>query len=94
MLKKWFQRVPKWNTKNDQRRQKACSGRVSKKNLNKVSSPGSEKVKFCSYLLYFSKVGGLRKGHFFGDHFGYHLGDKIDEIGVQMNSKKSYQKKL
>ena len=46
-------------------------------------------MRFCYYLLHFSKVGGLRKGHFLGHHFGDHMGDKIVEIGVQMSSKKS-----
>ena len=50
---------------------------------------GSQKVRFCCYLLYVSKVRGLGKSSFFGDHFGDHLGDNIVDIGIQMSSKKS-----
>ena len=45
--KKWFQRVPKWNPKVDQNRQKGCSGGVPKRDLKKVPSPGPGKVRFC-----------------------------------------------
>ena len=45
-------------------------------------------MRFCNHLLLFSKVRGLRKGHLLGTIFGDHLGDKIIEIRVQVNSKK------
>ena len=66
MLKTLFQRVPKWTPKVDQNRQKGCSGGVPKRDLKKVPSPGSGKVRSGNYLLHFSKVSGLRKGHFLG----------------------------
>ena len=55
---------PKWTPKVDQNRQKGCSGGVPKRDLKQVPSPGRGKVRFCSYLLHFSKVRGLRKGSF------------------------------
>ena len=61
--KKWFQRVSKWTPKVDLNRQKACSGGASKGDLKKVPSPGPGKVRSGCYLLHFSKVRGLRKGH-------------------------------
>ena len=70
VLKNWFQRVPKWTTKVDQNRQKGCSGGVSKRDLKKGPSPGSGKVRFCYYLLHFSKVGGLKKDTFVGTILG------------------------
>ena len=66
VLKKWFQRVPKWTPKVDQNRQKGCSGGVPKRDLKKVPSPGPGKVRSGCYLLHFSKVRGLRKGSFLG----------------------------
>ena len=45
---------------------KACSGGVSKRDLKNGPSPGSGKVRFCNYLLHFSKVGGLKKDTFLG----------------------------
>ena len=70
VLKKWFQRVPKWTPKVDQNRQKGCSGGVSKRDLKNGPSPGSGKVRFCNYLLHFSKVGGLKKDTFLGTILG------------------------
>ena len=66
VLNKWFQRVPKWTPKVDQNRQKGCSGGVPKRDLKKVPSPGSGKMRLCNYLLHFSKVRCLRKGIFLG----------------------------
>ena len=66
VLNKWFQRVPKWTPKVDQNRQKGCSGGVPKRDLKKVPSPGSGKVRSGSYLFHFSKVRGVRKGNFWG----------------------------
>ena len=40
VLKKWFQRVPKWTPKVGKNRQKGCFGGVPKRNLKKVPSPG------------------------------------------------------
>ena len=88
VLKKWFQRVPKWTPKVHQNRQKGCSGGVSKRDLKKVPSPGSGKVRFCSYLLHFSKVGGFKKDTFLGP-FWDRLGDNIFENRVP----EQYQKK-
>ena len=70
MSKKWFQRVPKWTPKVDKNRQKGCSGGVPKRDLKKVPSPGPGKVRFCCYLLHFSKVGGLKKVTFLGTILG------------------------
>ena len=64
--KNLFQRVPKWTPKVDKNRQKGCSGGVPKRDLQKVPSPGPGKVRFCNYLLHFSKVRCLRKGTFLG----------------------------
>ena len=86
--KKWFQRVPKWTPKVGKNRQKGCSGGVPKRNLKKVPSPGPGKVRFCCYLLHFSKVGGLKRACFLGTVLE-HLGDKIVEIGVKMSGQKS-----
>ena len=49
---------------------KACSGGVSKRDLKNGPSPGSGKVRFCCYLLHFSKVGGLKKDTFVGTILG------------------------
>ena len=68
--KKWFQRVPKWTPKVAKNRQKGCSGGVPKRDLKKVPSPGPGKVRFCCYLLHFSKVGGLKKVTFLGTILG------------------------
>ena len=70
VFKKWFQRVPKWTPKVDKNRQKGCSGGVPKRDLKKVPSPGPGKVRFCCYLLHFSKVGGLKKVTFLGTILG------------------------
>ena len=64
--KKWFPRVPTWTPKVDQNRQKGRSGGVSKRGPQKGPPPGPGKVRFCYYLLYFSKVRDLRKGSFLG----------------------------
>ena len=70
VLKKWFRSVPKWTPKVDQNRQKGCSGGVSKRDLKNGPSPGPGKVRFCCYLLHFSKVGGLKKDTFLGTILG------------------------
>ena len=70
MSKKWFQRVPKGTPKVDKNRHKAGSGGVSKGDLKMVPSPGPGKVRFCHYLLHFSKVGGLKKDTFLGTILG------------------------
>ena len=49
---------------------KACSGGVSKRDLKNGPSPGSGKVRFCNYLVHFSKVGGLKKDTFLGTILG------------------------
>ena len=49
---------------------KACSGGVSKRDLKNGPSPGSGKVRFCHYLLHFSKVGGLKKDTCLGTILG------------------------
>ena len=49
-------------------------------------------MRFCCYLLHFSKVRGFKKYTFVGTIFGDNLGDKIVEIGVQMSGKKSNEK--
>ena len=64
--KKRFQRVPKGTLKVEQNRSKAGSGGVSKGDLKMGPSPGPGKVRFCCYLLHFSKVGGLKKNTFLG----------------------------
>ena len=66
VLKKWFQRVPKWTPKVAKKSIKACSGGVSKRDLKKVPSPGPGKVRSGFYLLHFSKARGLRKGSLLG----------------------------
>ena len=86
--KKWFQRVPKWTPKVDQNRQKGCSGGVPKRDLKKVPSPGPGKVRFCSYLLHFSKVRGLRKGTFLGTILESILETKSWKQGSRAASKK------
>ena len=68
--KKWFQRVPKWTPKVVKNRQKGCSGGVPKRDLKKVPSPGPGKVRFCYYLLHFSKVRGLKQDSFLGTSLG------------------------
>ena len=70
VLKKWFRRVPKWTPKVDQNRQKGCFGGVSKRDLKNGPSPGSGKVRFCFYVLHFSKVGGFKKDTFLGTALG------------------------
>ena len=83
--------------KSRQNRQKGCSGRVSKRDLKKVPSPGPGKVRFCCYLLHFSKVRGLRKGNFLGTFlesiFGVDFGDKIMNTRLQSSIKKSAENK-
>ena len=65
-----FQRVPEGTPEVDENREKARSGGVSKRDLKKGPSPAPGKVRFCNYLLYFSKVRGLRKGHLLGTILG------------------------
>ena len=57
---------PQMDPKSCQKMIKACSGGVSKLDLKKGSSPGQGKVRFCCYVLHFSKVRGLRKDSFLG----------------------------
>ena len=87
VLKKWFQRVPKWTPKVDQNRQKGCSGGVPKRDLKKVPSPGPGKVRFGCYLLHFSKVRGFRKGNFLGTILGSILETKSYKQGSRAASK-------
>ena len=70
VLKKCLQRVPKWTPKVDQNREKACSGGAAKMDIKKVPSPGPRKVRFCCYLLHFSKVRGLKQYTFLGTILG------------------------
>ena len=49
---------------------KSVFWRVSKRDLKNGPSPGSGKVRFCHYLLHFSKVGGLKKDTFLGTMLG------------------------
>ena len=88
VLKKLFQRVPKWTPKVDQNRQKGCSGGVPKKDLKKVPSPGPGKVRFCYYLLHFSKVRGLRKDSFLGTMLESMLETQSSKQGSRAASKK------
>ena len=89
VLKKWFQRVPKWTPKVDQHRQKGCSGGVPKRDLKKLPSPGPGKVRFCIYLLHFSKVRALRKGSFWGTILESILETKSWTQGSRAASKKT-----
>ena len=57
---------PKWTLKVDQNRQKVRSGGVLKRDLKRGPSPEPGKVRFCNYLLHFSKVRGLKKDKFLG----------------------------
>ena len=68
--KKRFQRVPKGTPKVDPNRHKGHSGGVWKRDLKRGPSPGPGKVRFCYYLLHFSKVGGLKKYTFLGTMLG------------------------
>ena len=61
---------PQMDPKSCQKSIKACSGGVSKRDLKNGPSPGSGKVRFCYYLLHFSKVGGLKKDTFLGTILG------------------------
>ena len=88
VLKKWFQRVPKWTPKVDQNRQKGCSGGVPKRDLKKVPSPGPGKVRSGCYSLHFSKVRGLRKGSFWGTILESVLETKSWKQGSRAASKK------
>ena len=61
--------VPKGPQNGPQKLQKsikACSGGVSKRDFKNGPSPGSGKVRFCHYLLHFSKVRGFKKDTFWG----------------------------
>ena len=49
---------------------KSVFRRGLKRNLKKIPSPGQGKVRFCYYLLHFSKVGGLKKDTFLGTILG------------------------
>ena len=61
--------------------------------VKKVSSPGPGKVRSGDYLLHFSKVRGLRKGTYFGYHFGVDFGSKIMKTEVQSSIEKNKKKK-
>ena len=61
---------PQMDPKSKPKLIKACSGGVSKRDLKNGPSPGSGKVRFCHYLLHFSKVGGLKKYTFLGTILG------------------------
>ena len=89
VLKKWFQRVPKWTPKVDQNRQKGWSGGAPKRDLKKVPSPGSRKVKSGNYLLHFSTISGVRKGKFLGTILESILETKSLKTGFQNSIKKS-----
>ena len=91
VLKKWFRRVPKWTPKVDQNRQKGCSEGVSKRDLKKRPSPGSGKVRFCYYLLHFSKVGGFPK-MFIKLNFGYFSGPHFDTTYPQQRFRRGFKK--
>ena len=68
---------------------KACSGGVSKRDLKNGPSPGSGKVRFCHYLLHFSKVGGLKQETFLGTILGTVWETKSLKTGFQNSTKKS-----
>ena len=61
---------PQMDPKSCEKSIKVCSGGVSKRDLKNDPSPGSGKVRFCCYLLHFSKVGGLKKDTFLGTILG------------------------
>ena len=65
-VEKGTSKDPQWTPKVDQNGETGFVGGVPKRDLKKVPSPGPVKVRFCCYLLYFSKVRGLRKGSFLG----------------------------
>ena len=61
---------PQMDPKSCSKSIKACSGGVSKRDLKNGPSPGPGQVRFCNYLLHFSKVGGLKKDGFLGTMLG------------------------
>ena len=61
---------PQMDPKSCKKSIKACSGGVSKRDLKNGPSPGPGKVRFCCYLLHFSKVRGLKKATFLGTILG------------------------
>ena len=65
-VEKMVPKGPQMDPKVGKNRQKACSGGVSKRDLKNGPSPGSGKVRFCHYLIHFSKVGGFKKNTFLG----------------------------
>ena len=65
-----------------------CFGGVPKRDLKKVPSPGSRKVRSGNYLLHFSKVSGLRKGHFWGTILESILETNVTQmLHMQMSTK-------
>ena len=79
---------PQLDPKSCQESIEACSGGVSKRDLKNGPSPGSGKVRFCSYLLQFSKVGGLKKDTFFGTILGPFGRQNRWKLGSRTSSKK------
>ena len=69
-VEKVVPKVPQMDPKSRPKSVKACSGGVSKRDLKNGPSPGAGKVRFCNYLLHFSKVGGLKKVTFLGTILG------------------------
>ena len=69
-VEKVIPKGPQMDPKSCQKSIKACSGGVSKGDFKKGPSPGSGKVRFCYYLLHFSKVGGFKKASFLGTILG------------------------
>ena len=80
--KRYQKRVPKWN----QRAPKGFSRWGPEKGLKKGTLLGGPEVRFCYYLLYFSKVGPLRKGSLLGVFFGFVLDPKLVKKGPDEHS--------
>ena len=70
MLKKWFQRVPKWTPKVVKNRWKRVLRGLKKGTSKRNPLQEQEKVRSGCYLLHFSNVGSLKKRQLFGDIFG------------------------
>ena len=65
--------VPKGAQRDPKSRPKSTESgfwRGLERELKNGPSPGSGKVRFCHYLLHFSKVGGLKKDSFLGTILG------------------------
>ena len=88
MLKKLFQRVPKWILKIAKNRSKRVLEGSQKETSKMDPLQDQEKLDFVIiyYILARSEVSN--KSHFWGP-FWDHLGDKIDEIGFQIGGEKS-----